>query len=398
MRSAGPRQDDRTWRVALAITACATVFTAMQGLTYPLLALILDRMAAPEWVIGINAATMPVGMILAAPLTPRLMHRWGGYRLTVASLVISAACLLAIGAIPDAVLWMPLRLLMGLALACILIVNESWINEIASDAYRGRIIGVYSAVLSAGFALGPALLTVVGSHGRAPFVVGTGLPLLALLPLVAVRRRLPEAPADDDRASVRAFLPLAPLLLVCAAVVALADEGAMSFLPIFALQHGYGEHAGTLLLVVMIAGSVTLQYPVGWLADRLPRRAVMTGCALVAAASAGLMPLAAWTPPLFGALVFAWGGAYYAIYVLSLIRLGEWFRGTTLVAGNAAFAAMWGVGGIAGSAVVGGAMSILGSSGFALVFVIAFGGIAVAHARAATGERSGGAGQGRPAA
>lgn len=374
------------WRLACAITACATVFTAMQGLTYPLLALILERMAEPAWLIGVNAATMPVGMILAAPLAPRLMRRWGGPRLTATSLVTSTACLLAIAALPEALAWMPLRLLMGFALACILVVTETWINEIADDAVRGRVVGFYSAVLSAGFALGPALLAVVGSHGWTPFAVGAALPLLALVPLHAVRAELPAAAAGGGTVSVWSMLPLAPLLLACVAAVALADEGAMSFLPLYALRHGYGEQAGTVLLVVMIAGSVALQYPIGWLADRVRRARVMAGCALAAAASAAAFPLLASTPALFAAGVFLWGGLYYGIYVLALIRLGEAFRGHALVAGNAAFAAMWGVGGIAGSAVVGGAMSALGHAGFVIVFVAVFTGVALAVA--ASGRRA----------
>lgn len=365
------------WRRASAITACATVFTAMQGLTYPLLALVLHRMAVPEWLIGVNAAAMPSGMVLSAPLAPRLMRRWGGYALTLISLVASAASLLALNALQDAWLWMPLRLLMGLGLGCILVVNESWINEIASDDRRGRLIGLYSAVLSAGFALGPGILTIVGSRGWAPFLVGAALPLLALLPLAAVRRELPRPSPGERAVSVFAFLRMAPLLLVLTAVVALADEGAMSFLPLFALAHGYAEQTGTVLLVVMIAGSVGLQYPIGWLADRAARRAVMAGCAAAASLSAVLMALAVDVPVLFGATVFLWGGVYYAMYMLALVRLGESFSGTALVAGNAAFAAMWGMGGIAGSAVVGGAMSALGPFGFPLVFAVAFGLIAV---------------------
>ncbi len=377
----------RTWHLVFAITTCATVFTIMQGLTYPLLALILNRMDVPEWLIGINAATMPIGMILSAPLAPRLMRRFGGRDLTVASLVTSAACLLAIGATHDAWLWMPLRLLTGIALGCILVVNESWINQIASDNHRGRIIGFYSAVLSAGFALGPALLAIVGSRGWAPFLIGGALPLLALLPLLAVRRSLPTLPAGERHVPVLAFLRMAPLLLVLTAAVALADEGAMSFLPIYALEYGYAEKTGTILLIVMIAGSVSLQYPIGWVADRVPRATVMIACAAAAAASAAAMPFTVTTPWLFAFAVFVWGGVYYAIYMLALVRLGESFAGMTLVTGNAAFAAMWGVGGIAGSSVVGGAMSAFGPVGFPLVFVVTFGAIAVAIALLAARDR-----------
>ncbi len=377
----------RTWHLVFAITTCATVFTIMQGLTYPLLALILNRMDVPEWLIGLNAATMPVGMIVSAPLAPRLMRRFGGRDLTVAGLVTSAACLLAIKLLPDPWLWMPLRLLMGIALGCILVVNESWINQIASDNHRGRIIGFYSAVLSAGFALGPALLATVGSRGWAPFLIGAALPLLALLPLLAVRRSLPTLPAGERHVPVLAFLRMAPLLLVLTASVALADEGAMSFLPIYALEYGYAEKTGTILLIVMIAGSVSLQYPIGWVADRVPRATVMTACAAAAAASAAAMPFTVATPWLFTLAVFVWGGVYYAIYMLALVRLGESFSGMTLVTGNAAFAAMWGVGGIAGSSVVGGAMSAVGPVGFPLVFVLTFGAIGIAIALLAVRDR-----------
>lgn len=367
----------RAWRLIAAITFGATVFTAMQGLTFPLLALILERMGTPEWAIGVNAAMMPLGLILSAPVGPRLMRRWGGFALVAAGLGVSAACMALIGLHQDALSWMPLRLLMGVALGCILVVTETWINEVATDAVRGRVIGFYSAVLSAGFALGPALLAAVGSGGWLPFAVGAALPLLAVLPLVGVRAILPATVVEARPVTVRSFLRAAPLLLVCTASVALADEGAMSFLPLFALAHGYGEQAGNLLLIVMIAGSVSLQYPLGSLADRMRRSTVMVVCAAAAAVSAALFPLLVATPLLFGLAVFVWGGAYYAIYVLALVRLGDAYRGSALVAGNAAFAAMWGIGGLAGSASVGGAMSLVGPVGFPAVFVLTFAAIGV---------------------
>lgn len=376
------------WRLTLAITAGATVFTAMQGLTFPLLALILERMGTPEWAIGVNAAMMPLGLVVSAPVAPVLLRRHGGFALITAALIISAACMLALGASMNALAWMPLRLLMGIALGCILVVTESWINEATTDDRRGRVVGLYSAVLSAGFAFGPVLLLIVGSRGWAPFAIGALLPLLAVLPLVRVRRALPDLNADGGTASVGAFLRMAPLLLVCTAAAALADEGAMSFLPLFALGYGYGEQAGTALLIVMIAGSITLQYPLGWLADRLRRSSVMIGCAAVAAASAALLPAIASWPALLGIAVFIWGGTYYAIYVLALVRLGEAYRGTALVAGNAAFAAMWGLGGLGGTSIVGGSMSLLGPAGFPVVFVVIFAGIAVAVAWMGRRERT----------
>jgi hypothetical protein len=79
------------------------------------------------------------------------------------------------------------------------------------------------------------------------------------------------------------------------------------------------------------------------------------------------MPIAVRVPLLFWVVVFIWGGAYYAIYTLSLVRLGERFRGAALVAGNAAFAAMWGAGGLVGTPVIGAAMQAWGPVGLSVV-------------------------------
>ena len=48
-------------------------------------------------------------------------------------------------------------------------------------------------------------------------------------------------------------------------------------------------------------------------------------------------------------LLFVVGATGYGIYTMALIELGNRFTGSALVAGNAAFAVMWGIGGIAGS-------------------------------------------------
>lgn len=52
---------------------------------------------------------------------------------------------------------------------------------------------------------------------------------------------------------------------------------------------------------------------------------------------------------------------------MALIQLGERFRGRALIAGNAAFALFWGVGGIAGSPATGLAMHLIGHQGLPFV-------------------------------
>ncbi|CAM5651199.1 hypothetical protein MAUB1S_11289 [Mycolicibacterium aubagnense] len=48
---------------------------------------------------------------------------------------------------------------------------------------------------------------------------------------------------------------------------------------------------------------------------------------------------------------------------MTIIELGERFTGQALIAGNAAFSLMWGVGGIAMPPLAGGAMALFGAPG-----------------------------------
>ena len=49
--------------------------------------------------------------------------------------------------------------------------------------------------------------------------------------------------------------------------------------PLVFRRHGLDEATAAYALSVLIVGNVVLQYPIGWLADRFPRRWVMLACA-----------------------------------------------------------------------------------------------------------------------
>jgi MFS family permease len=355
-----------------AVMISATIYTVVQGLTYPLLALRLNQRGIDEWAVGLNAAMMPAGMLAAAIVAPRLVGVLGLYRLCLSCLFAVSACLLAIGIIDEYWAWLPLRFVMGVLLACIFVVTDTWVNHLVDNEYRGRALGIYSMLLSVGFAIGPAILASLGSAGFAPIVVGAALPLAAMAPLIAARRSLRGVSIGGKATSVLTFARRAPTILACVVAAAFADQAAMSLLPIYALDAGYGDRLASLSLTAMIVGSIALMYPIGWLADRLSRTMVTTACAVATLALSALMHPAAASPPAFLFVIFLWGGIYYAIYTLALVRLGQQFSGADLVAGSAACGATWGLGGFVGTPLAGAAMERLGPAGFPAAMVAAF--------------------------
>ena len=70
------------------------------------------------------------------------------------------------------------------------------------------------------------------------------------------------------------------------------------------------------------------------------------------------------------------GAIAYGIYTMAIVELGERFSGSMLVAGNAAFALMWGIGGMAGPSATGTIMDAVGVQGLPLTLGFASFGLA----------------------
>ncbi|MFP4125649.1 MAG: MFS transporter [Alphaproteobacteria bacterium] len=353
-------------RAVTTIVVMAGVFGLQQGVSYPLLALILEEAGYSRSLIGLNAAMLPVGLIAAAPFVAPLARRIGAGGVALVSCTLMIAALAALALSRDLGLWFLARFVLGLGINGLYVVSETWLNLLVPKARRGRWLAIYATALAAGFALGPTLLLVTGTEGLAPFAVTIAI-TAATAALVAVAApRLPPVHLAHGQ-SMRAFLPLAPLLLAAVGGAAAFDQAVLSFLPIWALEIGASTAAAQLAITALALGNVALQWPIGWLADRVSRRAAMLACTSATAVGALLLPLADGGGWWLWTLVFLWGGVAYGTYTVALIELGDRFTGGLLLAGNAAFAMMWGVAGLVGPSSVGAAMDLIGPIGLPLV-------------------------------
>jgi len=353
------------WLAITAVIACISVFTITLGLTYPLLSLILEARGVGEGLIGLSAAMTPLGLVLSAPLVPMAARIARPFPFVVASIVLSAVFLMAIGIVTDYAAWLVLRFLLGIFVNGLFVVSEAWINQLATDRVRGRIIGFYTAVLILGYGIGPLIIPAAGIEGLTPFLVGAGFILASLVPVFAARGAV-EALHDPaaEKASIRAFAPRAPVLLLSFAAIAMLDNASMSLMPLYGMDQGLSRDAASFLLFTLLAGGVALQYPIGWLADIVPRRSVTVGTAALTVLGCLLLPSAmGWGIGLWP-MVFLWGGAAFGAYTMALAELGERFSGSMLIAGSAALAMTWGLTTVVGLPIAGGAMQAFGGPGF----------------------------------
>lgn len=334
-------------RSLFAVIASMAVVSLMYGMSVPLLALALEQQGVGSAMIGINTAVQPLATLAIAPIAPRIIRTLGPAPTMIYATIGSAALFLLLGSFPNVWVWFPLRFLLGTFGCFLWIIGEAWVNQISTEEMRGRMVGLYVAAGAGGTALGPLVLSQIGSVGMAPFGAAALLVIVAGLPIMTATK---IAPRLDGRASARlfAFLMLAPIAMLLNLVHGAAIEIFLAFLPIYGERIGIGANAGLHLQTAALLGGIALQVPIGWLADRMDRRLLLSlsvAFIIVAvAAMPALLPLGYWNI----GFMFIYGGVFNFLYALGIILLGERFKGVDLIFAGTVFNVMWSMGGVAG--------------------------------------------------
>jgi MFS family permease len=364
-----PNRSGGTAATLAAVIASITIVGTVTGFCYPLLALVLERQGVDARLIGLNSAIQFGSILLVGPLVPRVVRAVGARRSMLLAIALACAVLLLFPTFPNVYAWFPLRFLLGAAIGVLFIVSEAAINRLAEERRRGLVIGIYSAVLAAGFAFGAGLVSAVGTNGHVPFLLCTVLVAAAALPLAFApgfgRTRGTAADGKDEGAAsgVSACLRSAPSVMFAAFVFGFSDGALFTFLPIYGLSLGLAEGGAALLVSILICGSIVLGPPLGLLADRTDRMFLLIVSALASAVAGLAVPLIGSADAALWLALFLWGGGIGGIYLLGLTLIGQRFATHDLAAANTAFIMMYSVGSIAGPAAGGWAAQAFGPAG-----------------------------------
>lgn len=352
-----------------AVIVAATIFGLSYSLSAPLIAMSLAAGGHSGTYIGVNAAMHALGVLLIAPAMPALAGRFGARALAVAALIVTSVVLAAFTRVADVAWWFPLRVVLGMAAETLFVMSETWTNVLTTEQARGRTMAVYTAALSLGMVLGPALLSVLGVDTGA-YLAGAAIALAAVafvLPpwVVAPGRSKPE------HAHPLRYLRLAPIAIATTVLNAGVETAGLSFISLYATQLGWTAARAMQLISVLMLGAIVLQLPIGWLADKVSKRRLVLALASISAVAALFWPFALREVWLAFAVVFVWGGLFVGIYTVMLAMVGSRFQGGDLVGVYAVMGLAWGLGALIGPALAGVAMGM--SALFGLPGVIALG-------------------------
>jgi MFS family permease len=286
------------WEV-WALLAGSFLVAAGYGIVAPALPIF-----ALQFGVGVTAAAavvsaLPVLRLLFAPVSGRLVARFGERGLYLTGLLVVAASTGACALATSYTQLLVFRGLGGIGSTLFSVSAFSLMFRLAPEGRRGQASGLFTGAFLLGGVSGPALGGgLVAVDVRAPFLVYAAAlvlatvvvgALLARSRVVGVRRDPDEAPALGIGAALR--IPVFRAALVSSLATGWAVQGTrVALVPLFVAEtlHREPVWAGIALTVFAVGDGLVLLLTSG-LSDRRGRRpVVLAGLALVAVGTVGL--------------------------------------------------------------------------------------------------------------
>jgi MFS family permease len=273
--------------------------------------------------LGLLGTSWAAGFIVGCLIVPNVVQRVGHIRSYGALASVAGITILLNLLIVDPIAWILLRALSGFCFAGAAMIVESWLNERASRENRGTIFSIYQMVNFAASTAGQLFMVIDPPNDYFFFVIGAIVYALAILPTALSTAATPQ-PLKTARLDIRKLYATSPVAAVGCFLIGLVNGAFGTLGPVYAQRIGLPVSSIATLMAGSLLGGSLIQFPLGWLSDRMDRRrvlvAIAVGAALIGAAIVMFHPRSALTVTL---LVVFWGAMIYPMYSLAVAHAND---------------------------------------------------------------------------
>lgn len=303
-----------------------------------------------------------VGFLFGSQLTPNMIRRVGHVRVFAALGSLVSACLILYAAWTNPYFWFLLRIIVGFCFSGIYVVAESWLNDSSSNETRGQTLSAYLIVQMMGIVLAQAVLNFADPSGYMLFIIISVVVSLSFAPIL-----LSVSPAPQFQTSKRMTLSqlwsISPL-----GVVGQFFLGAI-FAALFGMASVYGTERGltvkdiSLFVAAIYFGGMILQYPIGWVSDRMDRRVlifIVCSIGTFFSFAANLSDNFMWLL----IVAFIIGGVSNPLYSLYIAYTNDYLEHDDMASASGGLIFLTGIGAIFGPSIVGWLLDTYGAASY----------------------------------
>jgi len=280
------------------VDICILIFIAdvVTGVQSPLFSLYTTSLGASLGLLGLITAVLGLTRLVAALPVGMLSDRLDRKTVLVGGMVMFAVSFVLFALVPSAG-WLAVpRVLMAIGMVSTFPLGIAYIGDVVETRDRGAAIGVYTAAMGSGFAVGPLVGTWVASVAGFPAAYLTGAVIAVVGAVFAATRLIKKkaqpgkgtlAPRLVDIPAFAALIRQPALVMACVANIAmtLSMTGAIfTYFPLYARGVGISTVTIGSLFAWRSIASAAGRVPMGPLSTRLPAHWTLAGVLVVEAA------------------------------------------------------------------------------------------------------------------
>src|SRR5690606_31523070 len=217
-------------------------------------------------------------------MAPEMIRRVGHVRVFAALGSFISAILILYPTFTDPVAWTILRVAIGFCFSAVYVTAESWLNNASTNETRGQSLSLYMIVQMLGIIGAQGIVAFGDPSGFVLFIIPSVLVSLSFAPILLSAQPTPafETTKPMDLRSLYRASPLGFFGMFLLGGVFSAQFGMAA---VYGTQAGLNVTEISIFIATLYIGGLLMQYPIGWVSDRMDRRVLICGLAFVGGAS-----------------------------------------------------------------------------------------------------------------
>ena len=316
------------------------------------------------------------GFLGASRMAPKMIRRVGHVRVFAALASFISAVLVLFPLIANPWIWAVGRLIIGFCFCGVYVTAESWLNNAATNENRGQSLSLYMIIQMLGLVVGQGLLILADPGGYVLFIVISILVSLSFAPILL---SITPTPAFETTNPMQLKKLVLTSPLGCVGMFLLGGVFSVQFgmASVFGAEISLSLAEISAFAAAFYIGAMLVQYPVGWMSDRMDRRKLILGLSVLGTGGAILAIIAGSNFIALLLSAFLIGGMSNPLYSLLIAHTNDYLDFDDMASASGGLLFINGVGAISGPLIVGWVMQSFGPFGYFLIIALLMGTLAI---------------------
>ena len=315
-----------------------------------------------------------LGFFFGVYTVPKLVQKVGHVRVFATLATLGGSILILYGVIENVLVWMLIRVIMGVCFSGLYLVTETWINDAVDNRNRGYALSIYLVLSYAGLMLGQFSIGFFEVGSLLPFVIISLILSLSFIPVLLSVNAEPKI--DNNKPmSFKQTYNASPMGFLGLIFVGFGHAASFTIGGVYITSLGASATETSYFLMAGSIGSMIGLYPAGKISDMYDRRLVIVALCIIALFGVVLISIQDSVGNFlnigFGIINLGLG----PLYSVCVAQTNDWLDESERMSAAARLAFLYGMGSMGGSFSLSFLLGVVGNAVFIYAQIFIYGGL-----------------------